>query len=151
MMAQYGEREKKTDVEVFYGWEGMRTVFEDLLRTLGKKEYNYVFGAGTGYDSAQADIFFAQYYEKKQKRGFGTKIIFSETMRTNSLRTKPLKDKPDEMRFLDQDTFAEINTYKDVVLFILLLKKPVVIRIISQEAANTCRLFFDRLWVQAKA
>ena len=147
---KYAKTEENADVEVFTGWAGMKTVFDDIVRTLEKNECNYIFGASRGYDSRQADIFFAQYYQKKRKKGFGTRIIFNEDVRGNAARTATLKGPRDEMRFLHQETFTEINTYRDTVLLIMLLKKPLVIRVRNKEAAKSFKAFFDSLWAQAR-
>lgn len=55
-----------------------------------------------------------------------------------------------EVKFLYQDTFTEINLYKDTVLFIMLMKRPIVIRVRSKEAADSSRKFFDTMRQLAK-
>ncbi|HLC75187.1 MAG TPA: helix-turn-helix domain-containing protein [Candidatus Nanoarchaeia archaeon] len=150
LIAQYTENEATVDVEVFYGWEGMRTVFDDMTKVLGKDEWDYVFGASKGYDSHHADIFFQQYYVKKRKKGFGTKIIFNESVRNNKVRTGLFLEKPNEMRFLHEETFTEINLYKSTVMIIMMLKKPIIIRLHSKEAADSFKKYFDTLWKLAK-
>lgn len=148
--AMYAKAKEEIDVEVFYGWDGMKTVFNDIVARLAPGESNYVFGASEGHDSRQSDIFFSQYYQRKRRKGFGTKIIFNESLRGNLARTGLFSEPPNEMRFLHQDTFAEINTYKDTVLFIMLLRKPIVIRVKSAEAAASFTKFFNSLWAQAR-
>ena len=103
LLAKYQQTEKETDIEVFYGWEGMKTAFDDVIKILERGENNYVFGASKGYNSKQADIFFSQYYQKKRKKGFGTKIIFNEDVKENEKRTAIFREKPNEIRFLLQD------------------------------------------------
>jgi hypothetical protein len=49
------------NIEVFNGWNGMKTVFDDLLKNCKEKDYNYVFGASKGKSEKQADIFFMKY------------------------------------------------------------------------------------------
>ncbi|MBS3106627.1 hypothetical protein J4419_03120 [Candidatus Woesearchaeota archaeon] len=129
----------------------METVFDDLVKALGQKDENYVFGASKGHDSQQADFFFSRYYKKKRKKGFGTKIIFNEDMRSNQARTAIFKEAPNQCRFLHQETYAEINTYKNIVLFVMLFRKPIVIRIKSEEAAQSFRSYFESLWKQASS
>ena len=65
LLQKYKKTEDQTDIEVFYGWEGMKTTFNDIIKSLNKGDFNYVFGASQGHDSKQADIFFSQYYKKK--------------------------------------------------------------------------------------
>ena len=149
LLAKYQQTEKETDIEVFYGWEGMKTAFDDVIKILERGENNYVFGASKGYNSKQADIFFSQYYQKKRKKGFGTKIIFNEDVKENEKRTAIFREKPNEIRFLLQDTFTEINLYGNTVLLILLLKKPIVIRVRNKDAADSFKKFFDTMWKMA--
>jgi sugar-specific transcriptional regulator TrmB len=150
LLSKYKKTDAETDIEVFYGWEGMKTCFDHIIMTLGKNEFNYILGASKGYSSDKADIFFNKYYQKKKKKGFGTKIIFNENLRTNKQRTFIFKKSPNQMRFLRQETFTEINLYKDIVLIIMLLKKPTIIRIKNKEAALSFKTYFDSLWKIAK-
>ncbi|MFH1452065.1 MAG: helix-turn-helix domain-containing protein [archaeon] len=150
LISKYSKTEEETDIEVFYGWDGMKTAFDGILKELGKGDFNYVFGASKGFNSKQADIFFSQYYLRKKSKGFGTKIIFNEDVRDNKVRIEVFQKKPNEMRFLHQDTFTEINLYGNTVLIIMLLKKPIVIRVKSEEASCSFRKFFDSLWKIAK-
>jgi len=150
LVAKYQTTEEQVDVDVFYGWEGMKTVFDDIIKTLNKNEADYVFGASQGLNSKQADIFFTKYYQKKKKKGFATKIIFNEEVRKNKQRTSLFLEKPNEMRFLHTQTFAEINVYHNKALIILLLKNPIIIRLKSDEASDTFMKFFHTLWALAK-
>ena len=146
LLAKYQKTEEETDIEVFYGWAGMKTAFDGIVKALRPREFNYIFGASKGYSSKQADIFFSQYYQKKQKKGFGTKIIFNEDVKVNKSRIDIFRNKPNEIRFLHQDTFMEVNLYKNTVLFIMLLKKPIVLRVKNKEAADSFKKFFDTMW-----
>jgi len=151
LLLKYQKTKDETDVEVFYGWEGMKTVFDDIIKTLNKEDTNYIFGASQGKNPKQADLFFSQYYKKVQEKGFTVKIIFNENVRENQQRTNYYINKPPhEVRFLHQDTFSEINLYKDTVLFIMLLKRPIIIRVRNKEATDSFHKFFDTMWKEAK-
>jgi HTH-type transcriptional regulator, sugar sensing transcriptional regulator len=149
LIGKYTKTEEQTDVEVFYGWGGMKTIFNDKVKEMNKGESDYIFGASRGYDSKQADVFFSQYYVKKRKKGFGSKIIFNEDVRKNIKRTSIFRESPNEIRFLHQETFTEINLYGNTVLIIMLLKSPMVIRVKNKEAASSFKKFFDSLWKTA--
>lgn len=151
LLLKYTQSEEEVKVEVFQGWEGMKTVFSEIANCLSKNDTSYVLGASRGQNSEQADIFFSQYYKQIDKKGYKIKIIFNENMRSYEKRIGYfVKSKLHEVRFLYQDTFTEINFYKDTVLFILLLRKPIVIRIKSKEAAHSFQMFFETIWKQAK-
>ncbi|MFC1732836.1 hypothetical protein ACFL6I_21245 [candidate division KSB1 bacterium] len=61
-----------------------------------------------------------------------------------------LKTPRHKVKYLHQNTFTEINFYKDTVLFIMLLNKPMVIRVKNKEAADSFRKFFETMWEIAK-
>ncbi len=152
LLARYGETKEKLDVEVFYGWDGMKTVFWDIAKSLKKGDSNYVFGASMGLDSKQADIFFSKYYREMEKKGYSTHIIFNENVRGHTARTGYFHTrKQHKVRYLYQDTFTELNFYKGTVLFVMLLKKPIVIRVRNKEAADSFKKFFATLWKQSRA
>jgi len=150
LMARYAETREKTDVEVFYGWDGMKTVFWDIAKALGQGDTNYVFGASMGLDSRQADLFFSKYYQEMERKGYKTQIIFNENVRGHGRRTGYFeRGARHEVRYLHQDTFTEMNFYKDTVLFVMLLRSPIVIRVRSREAADSFGKFFKTMWAQA--
>jgi sugar-specific transcriptional regulator TrmB len=150
LLDRYKKTEEGADVEVFYGWEGMKTAYSDIVKSLGKDDENMILGASQGVDSEKADRFFLWYYRQVDDKGYKQKVIFNENVRGNKDRVKHFEKKKHEMRFLHQDTFTEINLYKDTVLFVMLLAKPVVIRVKSVEAADSFRKFFETMWKVAK-
>lgn len=151
LLSKYTLTKEGTDIDVFYGWGGMKTVFSDKLLALSKKDINLVFGASQGKNPEQADTFFSQYFKKVEQKGFKVKIIFNEEVRQNKERIHYYKNsKRHEVRFLHQETFTEIDVYKDTVMFIMLLSKPIIIRVKNKEAADSFRKYFDTLWKQAK-
>ena len=151
LLAKYQQKVELTDVEVFYGWEGMKSVYNDLVSALEENEINYILGASSGKDSKRADLFFGQHYVKVEKKGFKVKIIFNENIRGNTKRTGYYsRSKKHEIKFLYHDTFTEINVYRGVVLFVMLLEKPIVIRVKNNEAADSFKQFFNSLWKSAK-
>lgn len=151
LLSKYSKTKEETNIETFYGWEGLKTVYSDIAKSLSKEDTNYIFGASQGQNPEQADLFFLRYYEKVKKSGYKVKIIFNENVRPNKTRTAYfIKSKLHEVKFLYQDTFTEINLYKNTVLFVMLFSKPIVIRITNKEAADSFKKFFETMWKQAK-
>ena len=64
LLQQYEESETEPEVEVFFGWKGMKTVYKDIANSLGKGDINYTFGASLGKNDKQADIHFNWYYQQ---------------------------------------------------------------------------------------
>jgi len=150
LISKYQKTEEESDIEVFYGWEGMKTAFNDVVKSLGKGDENCILGASLGKNPKQADIFFSQYYNLVDKKGYKQRIIFNSNVKENKERISHFYKFPHEIRFIDQETYTEISLYKDKVLVILLLSKPIVIRIKNKEAANSFKQFFESIWKISK-
>ena len=150
LIAKYKDSQGSADVQVFSGWEGMKTAYEGIAKAMGKGDTNYIFGASIGKDAPQADRFFASYYHKVDKRGYKVKVIFNEDVRGHRARVGYFEDSSlHEIRYLHTKTFSELNLYEGNVLFVMLLEKPIVVRIRSQEAYDSALKFFQSLWKQA--
>ena len=109
LLARFNETKEKTDVEVFYGWEGLKTAFVSLENSMSKKDESLVFGASIGKNPEQTDIFFNKHQQRVEKRGYKVRIIFNEDMRKRRDRYKYyVNHKKHEIRFLHQETFTEL-------------------------------------------
>ncbi len=151
LILKYNKTKVKTDIEVFYGWEGMKTIYSEISESLSKGDENLIFGASMGRNYEKSDHFFSNYYKKVNKKKYKIKIIFNEEVRGHAERTNYfVKSKIHEVRYLHQNTFTELNLYKDTVLIIMLLEKPIIIRVKNKDAADSFKKFFDTMWKIAK-
>ncbi|MFH1827998.1 MAG: helix-turn-helix domain-containing protein [Nanoarchaeota archaeon] len=152
ILSRYQKTKEDVDIEVLYGWEGMKTVYMGLANSLSKKDINYVVGASLGKNSEKSDLFFIQYFKQVKKRGYKQMIIFNEDVRGHKKRTEFYRKNPiHEIKYLYQNTYTEFNCYKDNVLIIMLLAKPIIIRIKNKEAAESFKKYFNSLWNIAKS
>ncbi len=151
LLLKFSEVKEKVNVEVFQGWNGMRTIFEDLLEECEKGDKNYVFGASKGEPDEQADRFFVKYSKLREDKGIVTNIIFNEELRKRKKRIEFfVKSNKYHVRFLQQSTPAEIMLYKNKSCVIILTKEPLIIRITSREVMNSFKQYFDVMWETAK-
>ncbi len=151
LLLKYQKTEHEVDVHVFYGWEGLKTVFTSLENSMTKNDESLVFGASIGKNPAQADVFFTKHQKRVETRGYKVRIIFNEDMRKRNDRyAYYVNHKIHEIRFLHQETFTELYIYRDQVLFLLLLKNPIAILVKNAEAVDSFRKFFETIWKQAK-
>ena len=147
LLAEYKETREKINVEVFQGWNGMKTVFDELLDVCESGDHNYVFGASKGKNDKKADIFFLKYSKMRESKGILTKIIFNEDMRQRKERIDFfLQSDRYEVRFLNQTTPTEIMIYKKFICIIILTKEPLIIKITGKEVANSFKQYFDIMW-----
>ena len=149
------KRERKTkekvNVEVFQGWDGMKTIFDDMLEECKQNDTNYVFGASVGESTEKADIFFLKYSRARERKGIQTWILFNEDLRKRTERISFFKkSKKYHIKFLQQTTPAEIMLYKDKTNIIILTETPLVIRITNKEVMESFKQYFDIMWKVAK-
>jgi len=151
LMAKYQKTEEEIDIDVFYGWDGLKTAFLTLEDSMGKKDVSYVFGASIGLAPEQGDIFWKQHQARVEKRGFKVMIIFNEDMRKGrKLRHEYYDDHPlHEIRYQHQETMNEFYIYKEHVLLFISLKKPVGILIKNKETVDAYKKFFQTMWKTA--
>lgn len=139
-------KEKKTDAEIYRGWKGMQTVYNDLLTTLKRGQAYYIFGASKGEDQKKVRSFFIRFNEKVLKKGLKANIIFNENARGNILNV----EKTGRIRYLLQTTPAEILLYNNKTAIVLLEKEPLIILIQGHSIARSFRTYFDTIWDIAK-
>lgn len=151
LLLKFSQTKESTNVEAFHGWNGMKTVFEDLISECEPGEKCLVFGASKGESSEQADRFFVKYSKLREKKGIITSIIFNEDVRKRKDRIDFfLKSKKYKVRFIDQSTPAEIMVYKNRACVLILTKEPIAVRISSIEVAESFRQYFEMLWKSAR-
>jgi len=151
LMSKFNKNDEALKVEVFQNWEGLKTVFEDLLSECKKGDENYVFGASKGESEAKADVFFPKYNKVRSSKGIKTHIILNEDLRDRKERIGSLlKSKFYQVKFLQQTTPTEIMIYKNKTCIIILTQEPIVIRITGKEVASSFKQYFDFMWKLAK-
>ncbi|MBM3232917.1 TrmB family transcriptional regulator [Candidatus Pacearchaeota archaeon] len=152
LLSKFNKNDGKTHVEVFLGWNGLKTVFEELIADCKSGDENYVFGASKGKNDKQADFFFSKYSKIRAEKGIKIHIIMNEELRSRKERIGfMLKSKKYHIRFLQHTTPAEIMVYKDKACIIILIEDPLIIRVTSQEVARSFLEYFRILWMAAKS
>jgi predicted transcriptional regulator len=152
LSGQYQKTKEEIEVNVFYGWKGLKTAFLSLENSLGKGDESLVFGASVGKSPEQADVFFRQHQQRVEERGYKVRIIFNEDMRKRRQRYEYYDiSRLHEIRYLHQTTFTELYVYKDYVLILMLLEDPIGIRVRGREVVASFVQFFETMWKQARS
>lgn len=138
----------ETEAEIFKGWKGMETVFNEGIKEMGKGDNWYVLGAYAGEDVEKTDKFIQKVIMKCEKKKMKWKIIYNESAR-NTFKYE--QESPiTENRFLAQETPATINIYKDVIFIALWIKNPIAFRVRSEKVADSFKTYFKFMWKLAK-
>lgn len=136
---------KKHDVRFFKGTEGLKTVYEDVLRT-GK---NYVgYGPGEGVEKI-LKFYFKHYIQKRKKLKIRTRLIYPEKDRNKKFVKNPLS----KARFLPDkySSYAALRIYGDKVALLLMSEdEPLAIIIKNKKIADGYRKYFEVIWNSAK-
>ncbi|MBD3247339.1 hypothetical protein GF378_01835 [Candidatus Pacearchaeota archaeon] len=143
---------EKQEVNVFEGYKGLKSVFDNAINQLKKGDEILVFGARSGQDvSSKAwESFFKNFNKRRVKKGIKYKIIFNKDLEKSKLVSEFKKSELTEVRFIEQKTPAGINIHGDNVAIIVWKKKPYAFLITSKEVSQSFREYFRVLWKQAK-
>ena len=137
---------KKTDAEIYRGWKGVQTVYNDLLNSLNKGEEYHIFGANKGTNTEKVKKFYTRFNDKVILKKLKANIIFNENARNNISNAK----KTGKVRYLEQTTPAEILIYKNRTAIILLEDEPLAVLIRGESIAKSFKSYFDIMWKAAK-
>src|SRR3989344_7541052 len=137
--------EERHDVRFFKGIEGLKTVFEHILRT-GE---NYI-GISPGYKLEKLLKYYMNHFTNERVRaGMKSRLIYSEKSR-KQVEKKPLSD----IRCIPEhySSATALRVYGDNVAILLLSEKyPIAIVIKNKTIANGYRKYFELMWKVAKA
>lgn len=151
LLAKYNDAHEGVNIEVFYGWDGLKTAILTLENSMQKEDTSDVFGASAGPNPKVGDIFWAQHQARVDKRGYKVRIIFNKDMKKRKQRHVYYDThKKHEIKYLHQETPNEFYIYKEYVLILISLKQPIAIMIKNKETVKSFRQFFQTMWKQAK-
>jgi len=108
---------QEQDAEVFKGWKGLETVYDDIINNLGKGGTSYVIGASTGVDKEASRRFYKKIMRKTNQAGIKLKIIFNRDT-YNNIKSSTSPKSHITSRYLNQTTPTEINIYGNNVAII---------------------------------
>lgn len=139
----------KSEVKIYTGWEGMKTVEQEIIDTLKKGEEWLDMGLTTQPKSWE--IYFTKKQKERGKKGIIHRGLIN--IQYKDLNEERKKIPHTYYKFLPKD-FAmpiSISIYKNkVAIWILLLEAPTTIVIESEPVAISFRKYFELLWKTAK-
>jgi len=142
--------EKKANVEIFEGKEGMKTIFSRIL----KDNPNEILAYGSSGASHKLLPFFMEHWHKQRiKQKIHTKIIYNKVQESKERIEKGPSLKNAEIRFMPIDDISLTGTmiYQNKVLIMMFNPEvPLVIQIESLEIADQYKANFEILWKSSK-
>ncbi len=136
---------ERHDVRFYKGVEGLKTVFESIIRT----DQNYI-GYGPGHQLEKIlKHYFKHFVNKRLKAKIKIKLIYDEASRMY-IKKNPLS----EIRYLPNEysSHAALRIYGNKVAIMLLSEKePIAIVIENKAIADGYRKYFEVMWKAAKS
>lgn len=139
---------KETNAEIYKGKEGLKQIFEDIIKE--KRDF-YVLGA-SGKGEHTLPYYIPHFYEKLKDSNIKTKIFFIDSEETKKQAVNLRKYKNIDMKFLPEQIRNLMVTfiYSDKIVIIPITStieiSPIAIMIKSKESADSHKDYFDWLW-----
>lgn len=132
---------KEQKIEIYKGKQGLKTIFEDILRT----NKNYVAYGSGGLIEEILDFYFPNFIKRRAKQKLKTKLIFN-------ISKKPIKHPLTKIRYLMDEYHSPCDTiiYGDKVAILFLIGGLTGLVIESKELAQGYKNHFNLLWNIAK-
>ena len=134
--------QEKHDVRFYKGAEGLKTVFEDIIRT----GQDYI-GYGPGELEKVLKHYLTYFIKKRASAKIKVRLIYNEDAR-NRIRKTPLS----EVRFIPEEysSRAALRIYGDKVALLLLSEQePLAIVIKNKAISDGYRKYFEVMWKSA--
>lgn len=143
LQARFSEKTTESDASIYRGKKGIKSLFEDILRT--NKDY-LAFGAEAKFEEL-LPAYFVHWNNQRVKQKQHVKIIYNEKRREQ----REGKLKFVQMRFLPKELDFPSTTqiYGDKVSIIVWSNPPFAFVIKSKEAVKSYKHFFELLWTTA--
>tara|TARA_Y100000310_G_C20646854_1_gene797151 strand:+ start:1004 stop:1762 length:759 start_codon:yes stop_codon:yes gene_type:complete len=139
---------KDSEITVFRGFEGIKTMYSDIDKTLKKGETWLSMGAS--WQPEHWEIHFSKVNKERDNRGIKSKHIFDEAYK--SLYKKRKSWKNSEIRFFSNSLMIPTSTeiYANKVIITVLLEDGIGIIIENNKIAESFRKQFNYHWGKSK-
>jgi len=140
---------EEAKAEIFRGYNGVKTAFEDILKTLKRGDETLAFILKG--QTEQVTRFFDNFHLKREERGIRGRIIVSEDLKERMIILK--KFRLMKVRKINRNfaTPASFNVYSNkILIFLGLEKEPMIFLITNKDIANSFRNYFEIIWGMSK-
>lgn len=148
--AIYNDDKKEQKVSFFQGLKGLMTAHENVYRKL-KKGDEFVYMGIPSIQPSSHHAYWNKDHRRRIKLGITTRLLFNddtpkETLKNrNSFKGSDARSMPIGMK-----TPAYFMIYKDVVMVAIPSENSIAIEIISQEVADSFKVYFEEFWKLSK-
>ena len=131
---------EETEVQIFKGKEGLKTIHFDIIRNA--KEILYI--GAKGKVITEIKYFFENYERERIKKNISQKFLCTDEFKETLLINRPLT----KYKYLPKkwDSKNVVFIYANKIINVIWLEEPVSVMIKNGEVAKGYKLVFDLLW-----
>ncbi len=149
LVAYQKQVEDEHEAEVYYGIEGLDTLFSEQLRELKKGENHYVIGI-THFKNYSKGVgeYFRRLQQKRDAKGIVSNFLLGENARGSFGYME--ESKLTKLRYLPYASLVAINVHKDTSIIGIFVGSPILLKIKSKVVAENFIHYFKLLWKLGK-
>ena len=142
---------KKSEVNMYFGFKGIRTAHEHFFLKLIKGEA-YCYLGVPAYQPKEQHLFWQKDHVKRIKEGITCRLLFNQDADKKILKNRN-KYKGADARYMPAGikTPACFMTYKDTTVIILQHPTAIAVEIVNQDIADSFQAYFEDFWKKSKA
>ena len=148
LLAQRNTSSVNRIAEIYQGFNGMKTVREELLHTFSKGGTLLVLGAPKVAND-KWEGWLLDFHKERTKKGVGMRIIYNSDAKEYGRLRKKMKDT--EVRYFSEGLNSPnwIDIFPEAVMITIIIEEPIVFLIRNKEIANSFRAYFEIMWKTA--
>lgn len=139
------EQKQDQTVEVFTGWDGLRTIYNQVIRAMPRGSENYVLGATSGTDEERTRRFFLHVCRERRAKNIGLRLLVNEDDEAWANKIVDPEEN-EEIQVMEHVSPTEVSIWDDHVLITTLTDEPVVVHLHGADAASSFMNYFNKLW-----
>lgn len=144
---RHKDLDKKTKVEIYEGKEGVKTLFNDVLKV--GKEF-FCFGS-TGISPDIIPYELSRFHKERIKRRIIWKVIYNNDELGRKRGKETSKWRYSQVKYMEKTSPTTTYCYGNKVAIVLWMKERLLAIIMQDEIiANSFKEFFNILWKNAK-
>lgn len=150
LLSEQADWKSKRDVEVYEGFNGIRTVRERTLKLLKRGDELLILGASK-FSTSQYEYYWENYHKRRIKQDINCRYLMYEETRKNEGKKRE-SWKLTQVRYMQNPPSNPIRAdiYADYVDIAIDAVNPFVISIKSKEVSNSFKSYFESLWKTAR-
>ncbi|NQZ85887.1 MAG: hypothetical protein HRU03_09280 [Nanoarchaeales archaeon] len=150
LLKLYTSSEQKKEVELLIGFKSLQEVFREQVEELKENDTCYIL-AETHEINNTTNLFFSQIHLQREAKKIKSKMLYNISQKKIVNKFFSSKKYPlTQTKYIEHESSIAINVYNNKTIIIIFGIEISIIKITSQEAANSFLEYFKVFWKTAK-